>query len=129
MSEIAIIGAGAWGTGIAIVLGRKGTHRVKLWAHEADVCESIMQKRLNEKFLPGRPIPQSVSASNDLGDTLRGAQIVVSVMPSQHCRALVRTHAPARATASTDRERDQRAGRRLVAADDRGDYRGDEARG
>ena len=88
MSEIAIIGAGAWGTGIAIVLGRKGTHRVKLWAHEADVCESIMQKGLNEKFLPGRPIPQSVTASNDLGDTLRGAQIVVSVMPSQHCRAL-----------------------------------------
>ena len=88
MSEIAIIGGGAWGTGIAIVLGRKGTHRVKLWAHEADVCESITQKRMNEKFLPGRPIPQSVTASNDLGDTLRGAQIVVSVMPSQHCRAL-----------------------------------------
>ena len=88
MSEIAIIGAGAWGTGIAIVLGRKGTHRVRLWAHETDVCESIVQKRLNEKFLPGRPIPQSVTSSNDLGETLRGAEIVVSVMPSQHCRAL-----------------------------------------
>ena len=88
MSEIAIIGAGAWGTGIAIVLGRKGTHRVRLWAHEADVCESIMQKRLNEKFLPGRSIPNSVTASNDLAATLQGAQIVVSVMPSQHCRAL-----------------------------------------
>jgi glycerol-3-phosphate dehydrogenase (NAD(P)+) len=88
MSEIAIIGAGAWGTGIAIVLGRKATHRVRLWAHEADVCESIMQKRLNEKFLPGRPIPNSVTASNDLAATLQGAQIVVSVMPSQHCRAL-----------------------------------------
>lgn len=47
-----------------------------------------MQKRVNEKFLPGRPIPESVTASNDLGETLRGAQIVVSVMPSQHCRAL-----------------------------------------
>jgi glycerol-3-phosphate dehydrogenase (NAD(P)+) len=88
MSEIAIIGAGAWGTGIAIVLGRKGTHRVRLWAHEADVCESIMQKRLNETFLPGRSIPNSVTASNDLAATLQGAQIVVSVMPSQHCRAL-----------------------------------------
>lgn len=88
MSEIAIVGAGAWGTGIAIVLGRKGTHRVRLWAHEADVCESIMQRRLNEKFLPGRVIPESVSASNDLGKTIGGAQIVVSVMPSQHCRAL-----------------------------------------
>lgn len=88
MSEIAVIGGGAWGTGIAIVLGRKATHRVRLWAHEADVCESITQRRVNEKFLPGRRIPESVTASNDLAATLQGAQIVVSVMPSQHCRAL-----------------------------------------
>jgi len=88
MSEIAVIGGGAWGTGLAIVLGRKGTHRVRLWAHEADVCESIAQKRVNERFLPGRLIPDSVSASNDLAATLGGAEIVVSVMPSQHCRAL-----------------------------------------
>jgi len=88
MSEIAIVGAGAWGTGIAIVLGRKGTHRVRLWAHETDVCDSIAQKRTNERFLPGRQIPKSVSASNDLAAVLEGAQIVVSVMPSQHCRGL-----------------------------------------
>jgi len=88
MSEIAVIGGGAWGTGIAIVLGRKGTHRVRLWAHETDVCESMTQQRVNEKFLPGRRIPDSVTATNDLTATLQGAQIVVSVMPSQHCRAL-----------------------------------------
>jgi glycerol-3-phosphate dehydrogenase (NAD(P)+) len=88
MSEIAVIGAGAWGTGLAIVLGRKGTHNVRLWAHETDVCESIAQNRVNEKFLPGRHIPDSVTASNDLAATLRDAQIVVSVMPSQHCRIL-----------------------------------------
>ena len=73
MSEIAIIGGGAWGTGIAIVLGRKGTHHVRLWAHEADVCESITQTRVNEKFLAGRRIPESVTASNDLTTTLTGA--------------------------------------------------------
>ncbi len=92
MSEIAVIGGGAWGTGLAIVLGRKGTHtpthKVRLWAHEDDVCESITQNRVNEKFLPGRRIPDSVTASTDLAATLQGAQIVVSVMPSQHCRAL-----------------------------------------
>jgi glycerol-3-phosphate dehydrogenase (NAD(P)+) len=88
MSNIAVIGGGAWGTGIAIVLGRKGTHNVRLWAHETDVCESIAQKRVNEQFLPGRQIPDSVMATNDLSAALRGAQIVVSVMPSQHCRAL-----------------------------------------
>ncbi len=59
MSEIAVIGAGAWGTGISIVLGRKGTHRVRLWAHEQEVCDSIAQRRVNEKFLPGCSIPDS----------------------------------------------------------------------
>jgi glycerol-3-phosphate dehydrogenase (NAD(P)+) len=88
MSEIAIIGAGAWGTGLAIVLGRKGTHRVRLWGHEPDVCESISHRRVNEKFLPGRTIPDSVTATNDLATVLKDAQIVVSVMPSQHCRSL-----------------------------------------
>ncbi len=88
MSNIAIIGGGAWGTGLAIVLGRKGTHRVRLWAHEVDVCQSINEKRVNEKFLAGRQIPQAVSASNDLATVLEDAQIVVSVMPSQHCRNL-----------------------------------------
>jgi glycerol-3-phosphate dehydrogenase (NAD(P)+) len=88
MSEISVVGAGAWGTGLAIVLGRKGTHCVRLWAHESDVCESITQKRVNEKFLPGRAIPTSVTASNDLAAALADAQIVVSVMPSPHCRGL-----------------------------------------
>lgn len=88
MSEIAVIGGGAWGTGLAIVLGRKGTHRVRLWAHETDVCESITHRHINERFLPGRVISDSVTATNDLAEALSEAQIVVSVMPSQHCRGL-----------------------------------------
>ena len=88
MSDIAIIGAGAWGTGLAIVLGRKGTHRVRLWAHETEVCQGIQRRRINEQFLPGCLIPDGVTATNDLASALAGAQIVVSVMPSQHCRGL-----------------------------------------
>jgi len=88
MSRIAIIGAGAWGTGLAIVLGRKGAHRVRLWAHEVEVCESVNQKRSNDRFLAGEHIPNSVLASNDLPGVLDGAEIVVSVMPSQHCREI-----------------------------------------
>jgi len=88
LSQIAVIGGGAWGTGLAIVLGRKGTHRVRLWAHESEVCESITHQHVNEKFLPGRPIPDPVTASNDFASTLADAQIVISVMPSQHCRTL-----------------------------------------
>jgi glycerol-3-phosphate dehydrogenase (NAD(P)+) len=88
MSEIAVIGAGAWGTGLSIVLGRKGTHRVRLWAHEQEVRESIAARRVNELFLPGESIPECVSATGSLEEALHGAEIVVSVMPSQHCRHL-----------------------------------------
>jgi len=88
MSEIAVIGAGAWGTGLAIVLGRRGAHHVRLWAHEKEVCESIAQRGVNENFLPGLPIPHAVTPTNDLQQAITGASIVVSVMPSQHCRRL-----------------------------------------
>ena len=88
MSEIAIIGAGAWGTALSIVLGRKEAHQIRLWAHEKEVYESIAQQRVNEKFLPGHPIPACVTPCNDLAEALERAAIVVSVMPSQHCRRL-----------------------------------------
>jgi glycerol-3-phosphate dehydrogenase (NAD(P)+) len=88
LSDIAIIGAGAWGTALSIVLGRRGSHRVRLWAHEKEVCESITERRVNEKFLPGQPIPDSVTPTNDVAEALAKASIVVSVMPSQHCRRL-----------------------------------------
>ena len=86
MSEIAIIGAGAWGTALAIALGRKGTHRVRLWAHEQEVRDSISQRHSNDLFLPGHTIPASVSATGHCPQAVRGAEIVVSVMPSHHCR-------------------------------------------
>ncbi len=88
MSRIAVIGAGAWGTGLAIVLGRRGGHQVRLWAHEKEVRDSISSRRINDLFLPGQPIPESVSPTGDLKIALSEAEIVASVMPSQHCRPL-----------------------------------------
>ena len=95
MSRIAVIGAGAWGTGLAIVLGRKAAHHVRLWANEADVVESITIRHVNERFLPGFVLPESIEATNDLNVALHAAEIIVSVMPSQHCRALFDRMAPA----------------------------------
>src|SRR5581483_6287557 len=86
MSQIAVIGAGAWGTALSIALGRNSQHRVCLWAHEKEVRDSISAKRINEPFLPGQMIPENVSSTDDLKDALNAAEIVVSVMPSQHCR-------------------------------------------
>jgi glycerol-3-phosphate dehydrogenase (NAD(P)+) len=94
VSDIAIIGAGAWGTALSIVLGRKGTHRVRLWAFEREVCESIVARRTNDLFLAGAKIPAAVTPTNSLQEALGGAEIVVSVMPSHHCRSLFRQMAP-----------------------------------
>ena len=86
MSRIAIIGAGSWGTGLAAVAGRRGDHEVRLWAFEKEVCESIAQSRINSVFLPDCPLPPTICATNDFRQALSGAEIVVSVMPSHHCR-------------------------------------------
>jgi len=106
MSRIAVIGAGAWGTALAIVLGRKGAehvrhdgrhevrHEVRLWANEPEVSESIARSRINEHFLPGFTLPESIQATSDLKTALDAAEIVVSVMPSQHCRVLFERMAP-----------------------------------
>ena len=68
MSRIAIIGAGAWGTALAIVLGRERTqhphHTLRLWTNEPEVAESVANTRINELFLPGFVLPESVSATN-----------------------------------------------------------------
>lgn len=94
MSRIAIIGAGAWGTAIAIVLGRGQRHEVKLWAYEKEVRDSIDSTRTNSVFLPGQEIPDPVRSTADFGDALRAAEIVVSAMPSQHCRRLFQQMVP-----------------------------------
>jgi glycerol-3-phosphate dehydrogenase (NAD(P)+) len=93
-SRIAVIGAGAWGTALAMVLSRKGAHEVRLWANEPDVVASISERQINERFLPGFNLPPSIVATNDLATALDHAHTIVSVMPSQHCRALFERMAP-----------------------------------
>ena len=99
LTRVAVIGAGAWGTALAMVVGREGAHgfrhEVYLWANEPEVCASIASRRINEHFLPGFILPESISATSDLDAALSGAEIVVSVMPSQHCRGLFERMAPA----------------------------------
>ena len=94
MSRIAVIGAGAWGTGLAIVLARRGTHQIRLWANETEVVESIERSRINERFLPGFVLSEKITATSDLSTALDAAEMVVSVMPSQHCRVLFERMAP-----------------------------------
>ena len=88
MSRVSIFGAGAWGTALAIVLGRKGVHEVRLWAREQEVYDSIASRQVNDVFLRGCPIPNSVSVTTEYEACIHDAEIVVCAVPSQHCRAI-----------------------------------------
>lgn len=94
MSTIAVIGAGAWGSALSIVLGRNGRHEIRLWAYEKEVLDAIVSTRTNALFLPQQTIPASVHATGDLAEALKGAHIVIGAMPSQHCRKLFLQIAP-----------------------------------
>jgi glycerol-3-phosphate dehydrogenase (NAD(P)+) len=83
--EVAIIGAGSWGTALALVAARAG-NRVRLWAHSPDVAALLRLERENKIYLPGFALPDSVAPTDDIAEALRQAEIVLTVTPSQVCR-------------------------------------------
>jgi glycerol-3-phosphate dehydrogenase (NAD(P)+) len=87
MRQIAIIGAGSWGTALSLTLANLG-HAVRVWAYEKEVAESLRTRHENELFMPGVRLPEAVFPTNDLSEALGGAEIVVTVMPSHVCRSL-----------------------------------------
>jgi len=93
MKQIAIIGGGSWGTALALALGRKG-HRIRLWVFEEELVESINQRRRNTLYLPEFELPECVHASHALGAVLDRAEIVLTVVPSHHCRAVYQSMLP-----------------------------------
>ena len=60
MSRITILGAGAWGTAIALALSRRGGHDITLWSHSQDEADTIAGAGENILFLPGFPLPRSI---------------------------------------------------------------------
>jgi len=87
MKNLAIIGGGSWGTALAIVLAPR-FDGVRLWVYEQDLAERMCASRVNDIYLPGFQLPVNVSIFHDVAPALHGADIVLSVVPSQHVRAL-----------------------------------------
>jgi len=79
-----IIGAGSWGTALAIHSHNCG-HNVKLWVHRADTLQTLQSKRVNEFYLPGFTIPEAVTLSSDPA-IVKGAHYVLFAVPSLHFR-------------------------------------------
>ena len=91
--NIAVVGGGSWGTALARLLARKG-HSVSLWVYEKEVAESILARHENAMYLPGAPLPKTLSASTNLKEVLGGVKWVVFAVPSHVARDVLIEMAP-----------------------------------
>src|SRR3546814_8451838 len=80
-SAVAVLGAGSWGTALAALIARHG-HRTVLWGRDAAIVEAIDQRRENPRYLPGIALPEGLRATTDLAAAMRGADLVLVVVPS-----------------------------------------------
>ena len=87
-----VVGAGAWGTALAVALTRAG-RAVTLWAFESDLAATIAKKSENTVYLPGIKLTDKIRFSNNLAD-LAGCNALVLAMPAQHVRAICKDLAP-----------------------------------
>jgi glycerol-3-phosphate dehydrogenase (NAD(P)+) len=89
MSNIAILGAGSWGTALAIILSRgPREHEITLWARDTALAATLQDDRENKTYLPGCTLPAIVQPTDSLRAALEDAEIVVSAIPSAHVRAV-----------------------------------------
>ena len=87
MKKIAILGAGSWGTALAIVLTRsRQPHHISLWAHDPELAEFLHRGRVNSTYLPGHKLAGHIEIRAALREVLDGAHIVVGAMPSAFAR-------------------------------------------
>jgi glycerol-3-phosphate dehydrogenase (NAD(P)+) len=94
MSRIAILGAGAWGTALALSLARRGGHELCLWSHSVPLAEQLADAGENLPYLPGFTLPADIQITADLPRAIFEADILLCVTPSQHLRSVISEIAP-----------------------------------
>ncbi len=82
---VAVIGAGSWGTALAVQFARRG-REVRIWGRDPEQLLAMDAKRCNERYLPDVPFPESLTAYPDLADCLRGVRDIVVAVPSHGFR-------------------------------------------
>jgi len=96
-SKVAVLGAGSWGTALALLLGKKGV-QVALWARDPQLAEEMRRTRRNPRYLPDFSLPPNVHPVYDPAEAVEGAEALVFAVPAGALRevaALVRASLPA----------------------------------
>lgn len=88
MSYISVIGAGAWGTTLAMLLANKGYDTV-IWALEEDVASEINVSGKNSAYLPDVELPKALRATSDIAEAVTKARFILNVVPTQHTRSIM----------------------------------------
>jgi glycerol-3-phosphate dehydrogenase (NAD(P)+) len=91
--SIAVLGAGSWGTALAVHLSKAG-HDVHLWARDPALVDEMRARRANAVYLPDITLPEHLALTNSLPDAVRGRTLVVAAIPSHGCRAVVHAAGP-----------------------------------
>jgi glycerol-3-phosphate dehydrogenase (NAD(P)+) len=85
MSDIAVVGAGSYGTCLAMLFGRAG-HSVDLWCRNPETAAKMQESRANESYLPGHVLPNTIRVTSDLEAAVSSKQFVIGVTPSHGIR-------------------------------------------
>src|ERR1051325_9693022 len=86
--DIAVVGAGAWGTALAKMLADKG-QEVTLWCHGAETFRDIVEKRENRTYLPTIALPATIKVTQSIRETLSGKRLIVIALPSHVVREVL----------------------------------------
>jgi len=90
--KIGVIGAGAWGTALAMLLANKGQD-VTLWMYEKDLAEEMARTRENRVYLPGFTLPPSLAVTSSLESAVKDKSLLLSVVPSHTVRTVTKQYA------------------------------------
>jgi glycerol-3-phosphate dehydrogenase (NAD(P)+) len=86
--KIAVLGAGAWGTAIGIVLCAR--HEVRLWARDTALASALRAERRNRRYLPGLELPPAIAPTHELARALDGAELTLAAVTTDGLRATLR---------------------------------------
>ena len=93
MKKVSVIGAGSWGSALAVLLANNG-HEVTLWTHDPHEIEMLSTKREQVEKLPGVKLPDNIMIEADLKTALTDEDVVVMAVPSPVVRMVAKQMSP-----------------------------------
>lgn len=87
MEKICVLGAGSWGSALALELAKKG-YEISMWARKQDQVDEINNTRENKNYLPGVVFPKNITLTTDLRESIKDSILIVLGVPSQAIRSI-----------------------------------------